>query len=257
MPAVAITREEHSAADLRREARRTKDADAARRMLALALVLEGWSRTEAARACGMDRQTLRDWVHRYNTDGLAGLSGRPRSGRPPRLTADPMRELEALVEQGPDPDQDGVVRWHRIDLAALIATRFKPLKMLVRPKGFEPLTPDAWLVVNLASEKRMVLLDRIELSTSPFVPLPLSRPIAVSGLDHPFTVTRRSVGAARLASTPSRSCRVWLGIGIGPCGPLAFPDFGRFAPDRFRSGRQLSLPRECSTTERQQRYFLL
>ncbi len=94
-------------------------------MLALALVQEGHSRTAAAHACGMDRQTLRDWVHRYNAHGLAGLTDRPRSGRPPRLGPEQMTELEAVVEQGPDPDQDGVVRWRRVDLAALIATRFQ------------------------------------------------------------------------------------------------------------------------------------
>jgi transposase len=124
MAAVAITRDEHSAADLRRAAARTKDADVARRMLALAFVLEGKSRTEAAHSCGMDRQTLRDWVHRYNAEGLEGLSDRPHPGRPPRLTAEQMRELEALVERGPDPKTDGVVRWRRIDLATHIATRF-------------------------------------------------------------------------------------------------------------------------------------
>jgi transposase len=101
MPAVAITRGELSAADLRREAARTKDADAARRMLALALVVEGWRRTEAARACGMDRQALRNWVHCYNADGVAGLSDRSHPGRPPRLTAAQMREREALVEKVP------------------------------------------------------------------------------------------------------------------------------------------------------------
>ena len=63
---VAVTRKEPGAAELRREAKRCRDAKAARRMLALALVLEGRSRAEAARAAGMDRQTLRDWVHRYN-----------------------------------------------------------------------------------------------------------------------------------------------------------------------------------------------
>ncbi len=85
----------------------------------------------------------------------------------------------------------------------------------------------------------MVLPDRIELSTSPFIPLPLSRSVSVCGLDHPFTVTSRSLGATRLASTPSRLRRAWLGIGMGRLGPLAFPDFGRFAPNRFRSGRQV------------------
>src|SRR3954454_4012075 len=113
---VAITRLERSADDLRREASRCRDGAAARRMLALALVLEGRSRTEAARLCGMDRQTLRDWVHRYDAEGLAGLSDRPRRGRKPRLTPEQMAELGRLVEDGPDPDQDGggVVRWRRI-----------------------------------------------------------------------------------------------------------------------------------------------
>src|SRR4051794_26837873 len=86
---IAITRHGPGAGELRREAARCRDARAARRMLALALVLEGSSREEAARAAGMDRQTLRDWVHRYNAEGLAGLRDRPRSGRRPRLIPNP------------------------------------------------------------------------------------------------------------------------------------------------------------------------
>src|SRR3982750_3232179 len=121
---VAITRKELGAGELRREARRCRDTAASRRMLAPALVLEGASREEAARAAGMDRQTLRDWVHRYNAEGLAGLRDRPRSGREPRLTPGQEAELAAAVERGPDPDRDGVVRWRRIDLKALIETRF-------------------------------------------------------------------------------------------------------------------------------------
>jgi transposase len=121
---VPITRQEHSAADLRREAARTRDAAAARRMLALALVREGQSRSAAARTCGMDRQTLRDWVHRYNAEGLAGLADRPHPGRTPRLGLAQMAELAAIVETGPDPVTDGVVRWRRIDLQAVIAARF-------------------------------------------------------------------------------------------------------------------------------------
>src|SRR6201995_1091592 len=80
--AVAVTRKELGAGELRREAKRCRDAKAARRMLALALVLEGASREEAARAAGMDRQTLRDWVHRSKGEGLPGLPdrGRPRPG---------------------------------------------------------------------------------------------------------------------------------------------------------------------------------
>src|SRR4051794_23344915 len=121
---IAITRHEPGAGDLRREAARCRDARAARRMLALALVLEGSSREEAARAAGMDRQTLRDWVHRYNEEGLPGLRDRPRSGRRPRLTAEQEAELATAVERGPDPDRDGVVRWRRVDLRALIEARF-------------------------------------------------------------------------------------------------------------------------------------
>src|SRR3954453_20655503 len=121
---VAITRRELDAGGLRREAGRCRDARAARRMLALALVLEGASREEAARAAGMDRQTLRDGVHRYNDEGLAGLHDRHRSGRKPRLTPEQEAELAAAVEQGPDPDRDGVVSWRRVDLQALIEARF-------------------------------------------------------------------------------------------------------------------------------------
>jgi transposase len=121
---VGITRHEMGAGDLRREARRCRDGAASRRMLALALVLEGSSREEAARHAGMDRQTLRDWVHRYNEEGLAGLRDRPRSGRRPRLTPDQEAELTAAVERGPDPERDGVVRWRRVDLRALIEARF-------------------------------------------------------------------------------------------------------------------------------------
>jgi transposase len=85
--AIEITRTEHSASDLRREAARAKDARASRRMLALAHILDGKSRMEAAESCGMDRQTLRDWVHRYNAEGLAGLVNRPLPGRKPLLSS--------------------------------------------------------------------------------------------------------------------------------------------------------------------------
>jgi transposase len=121
---IAITRQELGAGELRREAKRCRDAAAARRMLALALVLEGGSREEAARHAGMDRQTLRDWVHRYNAEGLPGLHDHPRSGRKPRLTPEQEAELVTAVERGPDRDRDGVVRWRRVDLKALIETRF-------------------------------------------------------------------------------------------------------------------------------------
>jgi transposase len=125
MVAVAITRLELDAAGLRRAAGRERDAAAARRMLALALVLEGRPRAEAARACGMDRQTLRDWVHRYNAEGLLGLrDGRAGNGGRSRLNGEQLAELAEAVRRGPDPAVDGVVRCRRADLARLIAERF-------------------------------------------------------------------------------------------------------------------------------------
>src|SRR3954468_7622613 len=110
----------------------------------LALVLEGASRADAARAAGMDRQTLRDWVHRYDAEGLPGLRARHRAGRKPRLSPEQEAELVTAVERGPDPDRDGVVRWRRVDLRALIEARFavrlhegtvgKGLRRLVLPR---------------------------------------------------------------------------------------------------------------------------
>jgi transposase len=122
--AIGITRTDLDAAGLRREASRSRDASAARRMLALALVLEGKSRTEAAQAAGMDRQTLRDWVHRYNDEGLAGLSDRHGGGRRPLLSSEQEAELAQWVGQGPSLAEHGVVRWRRADLARAIAARF-------------------------------------------------------------------------------------------------------------------------------------
>jgi transposase len=122
---VSITRSEHTPADLRREAGRTADARGSRRMLALALVMEGESRETAARQCGMDRQTLRDWVHRYNAMGVAGLFDRPHGGgASPKLTGMQEATLAGWVRAGPDLETDGVVRWRVIDLRQKIAREF-------------------------------------------------------------------------------------------------------------------------------------
>lgn len=126
MSAVLVTRLDLSASDLRGTAAASRDARAARRMLAIALVLEGRPRTEAAETCGMDRQTLRDWVHRYNAEGLRGLSDRRGDvGAKPRLTPEQEAQVDAWVESGPDPSQhNGLVRWRRVDLRDLIAREF-------------------------------------------------------------------------------------------------------------------------------------
>ena len=124
MAGIAITRRELTASQLRAAAGKTKDARAARRMLAIALVLEGVDRRAAAETCGMDRQTLRDWVHRYNAEGLAGLVNRTVPQRPRRLAPDQLAALVGWVEVGPDLARDGVVRWRRRDLQHRIATEF-------------------------------------------------------------------------------------------------------------------------------------
>lgn len=145
--AVAITRMELDAAGLRRASSRSRDADAARRMLALALVLEGSTRAEAARLCGMDRQTLRDWVHRYNEHGLLGLSDRQgRTGPKPRLTPEQELRVAAWVRQGPELAVHGVVRWRRVDLSRVIAAEFgvtlaeRTVGDLLRKLGFRRLS---------------------------------------------------------------------------------------------------------------------
>ena len=122
--AIAITRTDMTAKALRAAAAQSRDVQAARRVLALALVLDGVDRKTAAETCGMDRQTLRDWVHRYNAEGLAGLANRRGAARPPRLDPAQVTELVSWLEAGPDPAVDGVVRWRRQDLRARIADRF-------------------------------------------------------------------------------------------------------------------------------------
>ena len=121
---VPVTRLEKSAIDLRHEASRCSDGAVVRRLLAIALVLEGRPRTEAAEACGMDRQTLRDWVHHYNKEGIDGLSNRRSPGRPAQLTPAQLAAFKALVEQGPDLARDGVVRWRCSDLQARLQSDF-------------------------------------------------------------------------------------------------------------------------------------
>jgi transposase len=121
---VAITRSDLTAGALRAAASRERDGAAARRMLAIALVLEGADRKTAAETCGMDRQTLRDWVHRYNAEGLGGLHDRKPAGPQPKLTCEQTTEFVAWVEAGPDPDRHGVVRWRRVDLRDEVERRF-------------------------------------------------------------------------------------------------------------------------------------
>src|ERR1700757_3352263 len=124
MAAIEIRLRNLTARELRAASAKARDAKAARRMLAIALVLEGKDRKTAAETCGMDRQTLRDWVHRYNAAGLAGLRNLKSPGPGSKLTARQQAELAELVEVGPDPAVHGVVRWRRVDLRDELQRRF-------------------------------------------------------------------------------------------------------------------------------------
>jgi transposase len=93
-------------------------------MLAIANALSGISRAAAAMSAGMDRQTLRDWVIRYNEHGLDGLCDRWGDGRPPKLDAEERAELLRVVLAGPDPEASGLSAFTREDLVRICEERF-------------------------------------------------------------------------------------------------------------------------------------
>jgi transposase len=109
-------RADFDAAGLRATARRTRDAAQVRRLLALAAVYDGASRTEAARIGGVTLQIVRDWVLRFNAEGPAGLAGRKAPGQASRLQETHRAALAAVLESGPTPAIHGVVRWRLTDL---------------------------------------------------------------------------------------------------------------------------------------------
>ena len=117
-------RADYSSQDLRRLAARVRDAGQARRLLAIAAVLDGASREEAAKIGGMDRQTLRDWVIRFNDQGPDGLINKSSPGAPGKLTAEHKAFLARLVEEGPIPAVHGVVRWRACDLIMRLYEEF-------------------------------------------------------------------------------------------------------------------------------------
>jgi transposase len=124
MSAAICLRDDFEADDLRSLAAKAKDANQARRLLAIAAVYDGMDREEAARIGGMDRQTLRDWAHRFNERGPAGLINAKSPGRPSKLSAEQKEELAQLLEIGPDPQVHGVVRWRCVDLKRVLGERF-------------------------------------------------------------------------------------------------------------------------------------
>ena len=124
MAAAIPLRSDFDADVLRREARRSRDAAQARRLLALATIYDGGSRTDAARVGGVTLQIVRDWVVRFNAEGPAGLIDRKAPGATPKLDATRKRALAEIVEQGPIPAVHGVVRWRLIDLVQWVREEF-------------------------------------------------------------------------------------------------------------------------------------
>lgn len=115
----------YSSSELRKLARLEKDGKVASRLLAIAAILEGVSRTVAARQAGMDRQTLCDWVHHFNRDGPSGLHNGAKGHPPRRLSAEQEAEMRTRVLSGPDPAMDGLVRWRCVDVQRFIAETYK------------------------------------------------------------------------------------------------------------------------------------
>jgi transposase len=121
---LAITRD-GSVDELRKLARRERDGRVALRLMAVAAVLAGARRHVAAKQGGMERQTLRDWVHRFNEAGVEGLRDRPGGHPVRRLTAEQEAQVRVYVLAGPDPQKDRLVRWRCVDVQATIAKTFE------------------------------------------------------------------------------------------------------------------------------------
>jgi transposase len=119
MAAAIRLREDYVGDDLRRLARGSRDGKQVRRLLALAAIYDGSSRTEAARIGGVTLQIVRDWVVRFNAEGPTGPPGKA-----PTLGPEARAALAQAIEEGPTPWRDGVVRWRLIDLVQWLWERF-------------------------------------------------------------------------------------------------------------------------------------
>eukprot|EP01036_Dinobryon_divergens_P000319 gene319-388_t len=157
MPKVVEIKQSHTPGELRRLAALGKNANQSRRLLSIAAVLDGMSRAEAAKIGGMDRQTRRDWAHRFNELGPDGLKDNRRPGNPRRLSKAQQQELAALVETGPDRAVHGVVRWRRVDLQQVIAERYGIDYVYVPGSG----TIQNW--VNMGRTRRADSTNRVPL----------------------------------------------------------------------------------------------
>ena len=146
MAAAIGLRGDYAADDLRRQAKASRDAKQTRRLLALAAIYDGGSRTDAARIGGVGLQVVRDWVLRFNSGGPSGLIDRKAPGKSALLREEHRSALAQAVEAGPVPWRDGVVRWRLVDLAAWLWEEFRPasrqtLGRELRRTGYCSLSP--------------------------------------------------------------------------------------------------------------------
>jgi transposase len=146
MAAAIAMRGDYDAQHLRALAKQSDDADQTRRLLALAAIYDGSSRGEAAKLAGVGLQTIRDWVLRFNVEGPGALVNRKAPGQRPLLNEAQRRELAAVIERGPIPAVDGVVRWRLIDLVQWlyamygIVTSKQTLSRILRRLGYRKLS---------------------------------------------------------------------------------------------------------------------
>ena len=154
-------RRDISAEVLRKKARQEKDGKVVLRLFGIANVLDGLTRREAARQAGMSRQTLCDWIHLYNANGIEGLRNRPKGHARRALTPEQEKKLEAIVEQTPEGT---LIRWRRIDLKAVIEKEFgvtyheRSVGKVLRRMGFvrlsvRPLHPESSIEEQEAFKK--------------------------------------------------------------------------------------------------------
>jgi transposase len=146
MAAPIALREDFDGLALRGLAKKTRDANQSRRLLALAEIYDSGSRGQAARIGGVGLQTIRDWVLRFNTRGPEGLIDGKAPGRAPKLNAAQRQELARIIESGPIPAIHGVVRWRLIDLARWVWEEYRiriarqTLSRQLRAMGFRKLS---------------------------------------------------------------------------------------------------------------------
>jgi transposase len=146
MAAAIGLRGDYGARQLRELAKGSRDADQTRRLLALAEIYDGGSRSHAAKVGGVGLQTLRDWVLRFNAEGPAGLVNGKPPGKAAILTDERRRELAQIIESGPLPAVHGVVRWRLVDLMQWLHDEFRvsistqTLSRELRAMGFRRLS---------------------------------------------------------------------------------------------------------------------